>query len=110
MGSNCHYHGLEVYRVTLRREFFWGALRPFMMKMMNPVQVQEKEEDEEEENDEDGLHRAPFASQVTPCPMKKPQRNGEFRRGPFDTSFFGYAAFAVISRSARLTFERGRRR
>jgi hypothetical protein len=25
MGSNCHFHGLEVYRVTLRREFFWGG-------------------------------------------------------------------------------------
>jgi hypothetical protein len=81
-----------------------------MMKMMNPVQVQEKEEDEEEENDEDGLHRAPFASQVTPRPIKKTQRNSPFRWGPFDTALLDYAAFAVISRSARLTFERGRRR
>jgi hypothetical protein len=81
-----------------------------MMKMMNPVQVQEKEEDEEEENDEDGPHRAPFASQVTQRPIKKPQRNSPFRWGPFDTGLFCYAALAVKHRSARLTFERGRRR
>ena len=54
--------------------------------------------------------RVSLAALTKPLDMKKPQRNGEFRWGPFDTGFFGYAALAVKHRSVRLTFERGRRR
>lgn len=55
-------------------------------------------------------NRVSLAALTKPLDMKKPQRNGEFRWGPFDTGWFDYAALAVITRSARLTLDRGRRR